>query len=503
MFFLILLTILFSHQLIWNMEGGAAAPPFVFDQSAVQTKSRALFSDIRERLRQLAPSFVDRKPVYPAGYHIELAVFTQTLKEAIALNHFLLNDPDKWLHAEKPDFAQLTRGKDIGFQQREIISPGIKMVCQGDMHGDAHSFINLIEYFQEKGWIERDSLRIKNPNAYFLSFGDLTDRGCFGAYVLLLWSIFKLCNPDQVFMVRGNHEDLNINNQYGLKKELEHLFGEAYEEVYPLLHSYYNSLPFVLYMGVLDSNESRRLSCVRFNHGAISMGFFPNELLGAERGKKYSWVKEIDMATWNMRIKQTINTEYPGYEQDQKVLAKLVSTRSLTVPLNSIVELHDVWGDIVIFRDENQDLRVARRGTFNLPAVGYETTKAFLEACGMHYGSEDEFEGEVFAIFRAHQHTSETLPLIRNNPRDPHNPGVLRSWLEEDDPRAAKNTYKKIQRNMVYTFNVCPNTLYGSGDNTNRVGVIVFKQPLKESLVKIHTIPNKILTAVVADTAST
>jgi protein phosphatase len=57
--------------------------------------------------------------------------------------------------------------------------------------------------------------------------GDFVDRGKFGAEVILLVLALKVLYPNRVWLVRGNHEDPAINEDYGFKEEVHKKFDDG------------------------------------------------------------------------------------------------------------------------------------------------------------------------------------------------------------------------------------------------------------------------------------
>lgn len=53
----------------------------------------------------------------------------------------------------------------------------------------------------------------------YLFMGDFVDRGINSLEVICLLLALKLQYPNQIQMIRGNHEDININSLYGFKDE--------------------------------------------------------------------------------------------------------------------------------------------------------------------------------------------------------------------------------------------------------------------------------------------
>ena len=57
------------------------------------------------------------------------------------------------------------------------------------------------------------------PESNYLFLGDYVDRGRNFIEVLCLLLIYKIKYPENVFLLRGNHETLRINAIYGFLTE--------------------------------------------------------------------------------------------------------------------------------------------------------------------------------------------------------------------------------------------------------------------------------------------
>jgi serine/threonine-protein phosphatase 5 len=83
-------------------------------------------------------------------------------------------------------------------------------VC-GDTHGQ---FYDVLHIFETNGYPSAD-----NP---YLFNGDYVDRGSFGVEVVLTYLMFKMHDPNCIFLARGNHETKNMNKIYGFEGEVKH-----------------------------------------------------------------------------------------------------------------------------------------------------------------------------------------------------------------------------------------------------------------------------------------
>lgn len=87
------------------------------------------------------------------------------------------------------------------------LKPPLKVF--GNIHGD---YVDLMRFFDIwKG--PQDASDITGYDYLFL--GNYVDRGCQSLEVICLLMALKLKYPKQVFMLRGNHEDRNVNKHLG------------------------------------------------------------------------------------------------------------------------------------------------------------------------------------------------------------------------------------------------------------------------------------------------
>merc|ERR1712002_778971 len=122
-------------------------------------------------------------------------------------------------------------------------------VC-GDIHGQ---FFDLVNIFKLNGLPSED-----NP---YLFNGDFVDRGSFSVEVILTLFSFKLLYPNHVFMARGNHESVNMNQMYGFEGEVKEKYTskmvDLFTEVYnllPLSHVI-NSKVLAMHGGLFSSDN--------------------------------------------------------------------------------------------------------------------------------------------------------------------------------------------------------------------------------------------------------
>jgi diadenosine tetraphosphatase ApaH/serine/threonine PP2A family protein phosphatase len=119
------------------------------------------------------------------------------------------------------------------------------IVLVGDIHGNID---DLLRIFGECGY---------PPHQRYLFLGDYVDRGLFSIEVLTLLFALKCKFPDEIFLLRGNHETRSISTVYGLMGECKQRFGPV---LFSEFHYVFENLPIAAVV-------ERALFCV---HGGLS-----------------------------------------------------------------------------------------------------------------------------------------------------------------------------------------------------------------------------------------
>lgn len=330
------------------------------------------------------------------------------------------------------------------FVQRELVPAGTRLLIHGDLHGDIRSLVAWVDWLNRNGYL-RD-FRLTRPDTRMVFLGDYTDRGLHGIEVLYTLLRLKVENPDQVWMVRGNHEDVSLAARYGFLAEGRGKYGAEFDA--QRVMRLYDFLPVVLYLGC----ETNAVQC---NHGGMEPGFDPRRLLDAPAGVKFQMLGPLNQ-------QQFLKT-HPEWVADFTVRERRLMENSLldfqpespTVP----AVIGFMWNDFSVVRGEPQfDFDPSRA-----PVYGEGATKYLLErASGV--------TRRLQAVFRAHQHATIRNALMR---RLLTGKGVYRHWQETDatrfleaDPAVLAGKIEagaegRIPASSVWTFNVVPDSVYG------------------------------------------
>lgn len=158
--------------------------------------------------------------------------FVRVLSACAALHESAVASDAVWLGGTPCKYGEQR------YVQRYILPAEQKVVGLGDMHGAVSSLQVQMQCMQDQGILKPDSFELADKETIVVCTGDYTDRGAFGMEVLYAIARLKLANPQQVFLVRGNHEDGQMAQSYGFIAELEAKLG-LYKNTARCIGGYY------------------------------------------------------------------------------------------------------------------------------------------------------------------------------------------------------------------------------------------------------------------------
>ncbi len=136
-----------------------------------------------------------------------------------------------------------------------------KLLVIGDLHGDLESCVKALRL-----------ARLIGAKAVFL--GDYVDRGPYQGSVINLLLREKSSSPDEIFLLRGNHETPSMNFSYGFLDFLARMFGKDCEKVYRAYLKVFSEMPLA---GIVNNR-------IMLVHGGLAKGLEKLEEL-EESGK--------------------------------------------------------------------------------------------------------------------------------------------------------------------------------------------------------------------------
>lgn len=363
-----------------------------------------------------------------------------------------LNDEQLWVGTQ-PDrdafFSTTTnyyRDPKAPFQpyvEKLVLPENSRVIIQGDMHGDVRSLLVSLRELQKAKLL--DGFKVVDRNTHLCFTGDFTDRGAYGTEVLYTVFRLKLANPAQVHIGRGNHEDFGLNSRYGFLEELRSKFGQEVE-ITKLMRAY-DTLPVAMYIGTGSD-------FVQMNHGGMEPGFNPREILASSGTRRFQLLGTLNQKTFHVG--------HPGWLGEEAESNELAEKRFRDFTPKAPASLNGIgfcWNDFTVFADE-PSLRPGRPWVF-----GQKPTRYLLKN-----GSTEE--QRLRAVIRAHQHTGSLNPLMS---RLVAGKGIFCHWQGKDSSENTKSTpaeltsiidttaKRSIPDGSVWTFNVAPDSDYGSG----------------------------------------
>ncbi len=366
----------------------------------------------------------------------------------------ILNKEDYWV-IQPNKITQI--GIDRFYVQKVEVPAGTNVIFHGDIHGDIASFNAFLDFLKQKNHIT-DEGKV-NPGTRVFLLGDMVDRGDYGVEVIYKALDLQLKNPENFFVLRGNHEDVHINEQYGFKSELERKFIDpdtaetSQSPIAPItekLYQLYNKLPVAAYLVSGKPKEKNAILCC---HGGLEIGFDKTrELLSASSEKQFIPLEML------VRAKHT-----DKLDQDYKDCLKRVP--HWWMKTHKATDSHTIgflWNDFNFndYPQQNEDKKLPKHTLVHFDnhrglVFPKDFTQAMLEL-------DSAPECKIRGIFRAHQHGPETMPRILNqdNMSDPQDAGVAKLWLDKKQKQPAG----KLWDGIVCTFCVSPHNGYYGGD---------------------------------------
>jgi hypothetical protein len=285
---------------------------------------------------------------------------------------------------------------------QKLSVPATYITFWGDLHGSIHSFLRTLQILIKKGFLQ-DNFTIIDPHFYMIFLGDYTDRGKYGVEIWYTLARLKIANPHNVIILRGNHEDADLNDAYGFVLECDNKFKDPDEKRKGLitLFNLYNLLPAALFLGIENSTEY-----VQCCHGGLEPGFNPQNLLNSTASFQLieSLDQKVSLNTLSFKpfIEEIKNN--PCYSKFFK------SSHLIKMPS----DLGFLWNDFFI-----NPLTIAQCNKGRGIAFGKEATQSFLKI----FSSP---QAQLKAIIRAHQHNNSSGGNMLNLLREKH--GMTTLW---------------------------------------------------------------------------
>mmetsp|Transcript_22409 Transcript_22409/g.25499 ORF Transcript_22409/g.25499 Transcript_22409/m.25499 type:complete len:538 (-) Transcript_22409:42-1655(-) len=121
----------------------------------------------------------------------------------------------------KKYFESLPSLTQISLPSKGPSGEGPRLTVCGDTHGQFYDVLNI---FELNGY--------PSTNNPYVFNGDFVDRGSFSAEVILTFLLFKMADPQCIYLTRGNHETKNMNRIYGFEGEIKAKYDDKIFELF-------------------------------------------------------------------------------------------------------------------------------------------------------------------------------------------------------------------------------------------------------------------------------
>lgn len=317
-----------------------------------------------------------------------------TARRSAAINNIGLQAVTKWLDGASPFAGKMP--EFAPFVQKLTIGPKSTVLFFGDLHGNIHSLMRTLNYLCSQNILDSD-FRIIQPDTYLVFLGDYVDRGSYGIEVIYTLMRLRMANHRHVFLVRGNHEDTNLNTHYGFADELFERVG-AQESDLRILQQWYTTMPLALFIGVDNGTTADYIQCC---HGGPELGFNASGLLKTSDTIQFQPITQLARAD-NVRnlpvtLKHDVLHYVPTFEIEN--ITPTAPTSPVTIGL--------MWADVI-----------ANPANYPSKIVGYNKGRGWvhgkdLTKYWLHQQSGPRHT--VHAIIRGHQHYGDMLKQLIAN----------------------------------------------------------------------------------------
>jgi len=365
------------------------------------------------------PSIVDE-----ITFNEEIDTFMKTMQKE-------LRKPSAWVGTAPTDaFYDLEKHSFKPYAQKLVVPAGSNIAFFGDLHGCVHDVLGSLEELKKDGYLD-DNFKVldkDNYETYIIFLGDYVDRGPYGLEVIYTLLQLKNANPDRVFMVRGNHEDANINIHGGFISELikKLKLGGSFDvwesKTYKIIEHLYDVLPVVLYLCCPEGEKYNVIQCC---HGGMELGYNPKDFLAADsESVKYTMINKLNRTVCCEALSDDLSNAISDYHK-----------KDIAIP--TLLDIGFVWNDFIV--DCGQKIFEFNYTMVQRASYGKSLTDALLKA-----SSSDKFE--LRGVFRAHQHRGLMLKYLCDNG------GLVQLWRLDLDPVKALPVESVLWDGIVCTF---------------------------------------------------
>lgn len=193
----------------------------------------------------------------------------------------------------------------VGIIEKQDLPPHAEIIAIGDIHGNDLRLVLTLKALQKRKVLDQNFRCM--PRKVLVFLGDYVDRGRDSLKVLELILTLKQENPNQVHLIRGNHEDLETTDSYFKKYTSNDSKYRQYlsENINRYrLHFLYRSFPVSVYLSQKTHGVKEYM---QFSHALFHLYTDPAPLLDSEKEHDQLWITEAK--DFSPRIKKLMYCE--------------------------------------------------------------------------------------------------------------------------------------------------------------------------------------------------
>ncbi|MBN2267354.1 MAG: serine/threonine protein phosphatase [Candidatus Babeliaceae bacterium] len=332
----------------------------------------------------------------------------------------------------------------IVVEKRPLLKKGDTIIIFGDRHGDIGSTLALLKKIEkERGKPilgSESGFKILDPNITIVFLGDYADRGNWSIEVIDFVCRLYNENPKQVILIRGNHEEKELAQIYGLLQDILGKYQKENEKKAKtifnmIVNKLFPRLPSLVLMGANDITTGIS-HYGAFCHAGLFIDYL-SQAIFAHEAPFFDYLDLEDIANKRTILAHTIRKEFLNVLSlrltDQK---KLINSKYIDfLP----------WKDFSLrWLDYSPQpetcLNPGSRGSLATGKISKDVSDTLLSLINDFLKDEKQ---QIDYIFRGHQQP-DFIPEIKAG----HGVAILGREKQE------KNTV--LKQNDVLTFAVGP-----------------------------------------------
>ncbi|UMM25352.1 hypothetical protein L5515_005216 [Caenorhabditis briggsae] len=144
---------------------------------------------------------------------------------------YLQNGVHKMRYSKEEYENIIYEAQTIFSSEKALVDIDPPCVVVGDLHGQYNDLINMF------------ILLGRPPETVYVFTGDYVDRGMMSLECIMLLFTYKICYPEHIVLLRGNHEIARVNKKYGFYDECLQSIPKYGEEIWAMFQRCFNNLP--------------------------------------------------------------------------------------------------------------------------------------------------------------------------------------------------------------------------------------------------------------------